>query len=674
MASPNPSDPKPAKTRSPILVVSDLAFAYGERVLFEGLSLALEPGDKLGLIGDNGVGKSSFLKLLLGLETPLRGNVALRSGTRVGVLEQVPELDLEATVRAVLEEGIGPRLAAIAKWEAATAAMDPSADALLTEIEHLGGFDYEHELQGVASDLELPSMERVIGTLSGGQRKRVAIARLVLSRPDLALFDEPTNHLDIETVEWLEKWIGDSAATCLVVTHDRAFLDRAVNKMAELRAPRRLVGAEVERGALAVYAGNYEDYLEARALEEEQRAALGQSRAQQLKTELEWSRRQPKARTTKSHARLGRVEALKDEVRDLGARELKTEIVFSDAPRLAKSVLALEGATFGYGGVPLCTNLDLALARGERLGVVGRNGIGKTSMLNALAGDLALMAGKRIVGSETKIAIFDQHRTVLDPKRSIQETVAPDGNDTVFPGGKPMHVAAWLARFAFTPKHLPMNVSALSGGERNRLALARFLLETANVLFFDEPTNDLDLATLGVLEDALVGFPGTIVVVSHDRWFLDRVATRMLVFEDLPPVEIGGVPRREVHMQPGGYTTYRRLRGPELEALRARYADLEREARNADKAAKKAASGRREGGESAPKRGLSGPEKKELQALEKSIERLEGELGKVGALLEDAAIWAGDGSKGREASAKKTALEAELEVAMERWGSLAERA
>jgi len=660
---------------APILVLSELAFAYGDRVLFEGLNLALEPGDKVGLIGDNGVGKSSLLKLILGVERPLRGDVALRSGARVGVLEQVPVLAPERTVRDVLEEGLGPLITAIHAWEAAVAALDERADALLVAIENLGGFDYEHRIADVASELDLPPLDRAVGTLSGGQHKRVALGRLVLANPDLVLLDEPTNHLDIETVEWLEDWIADGSATCLVVTHDRAFLDNAVNKMAELRSPRRMVGPDAARGPLAIYPGNYQAYLGARAVEEELRQALGQSRAQQLKGELEWARRQPPARTTKSQARLGRVEALKGEVRDLQKRDVRADFGLGQGtPRLARTVLALEEATFGYGdpqtAAPLVTAFDLSLARGERLGVVGRNGIGKTSLLKALAGELPLWRGRRVEGPETHIATFDQHRSVLDEARSIHHTIAPDGNDTVFPGGKPMHIAAYLARFAFSARHLPMNVAALSGGERSRLALARFLLEPANVLFFDEPTNDLDLPTLAVLEEALLAFAGTSVIVSHDRWFLDRVATRLLVFEDLPPERAGGQERRNVFVQPGGWTTYRRLRGPELDALR----EVHAEQRRAEAARQKAREAADKGAVAPKKVGLSGAEKKELAALEAKIASLEETVGRLDAGLQDAAVWAGDGKEGRRLTSDKQAAEAELEAAMARWAELAERA
>ncbi len=661
----------------PLLVISDLAFAYGERVLFEGLSFALMPGDKVGLIGDNGVGKSTLLKLIAAVasanssrpttrpeERPLRGDIALRSGARIGVLDQVPDLPHDATIGQVLEEGLAPLINAITQWEVAIGAMDPKADYFLSKIEMLGGFDYQHKIESIHEELDLPPLDRTIGTLSGGQMKRVAIGRLVLEAPDIVLYDEPTNHLDVETIEWLEQHIADSSQACLVVTHDRAFLDNAVTKMAELRGGRRLTGPEAERGALAVYAGSYEDYLEARAIEEDQRAALGQSKANLLKTELEWSRRQPKARTTKSHARLDRFENLKGEVAGLRQKAVVADFDFgAGAKRLAKSVLALENATFGYGQPPLATNLDLALIRGERLGVIGKNGIGKTSLLKVMTGELALMNGTRDEGPETVFATFDQHRMVLDPNSSIHRIIAPDGNDTVFPGGKPTHVAAWLARFAFTARHLPMAVAALSGGERNRLALARFLLEPANVLLLDEPTNDLDLQTLAILEEALLGFSGTVVVVSHDRWFLDRVTTRLLVFEDLAPDTVPGETRRHVHIQPGGWSTYRRLRVPELDAARAVYKDALKQLERSKRAPPKPP----------PKPALTAAEKKELKTLEGQIEKTEAKKTELTELLASPDIWSGDAARAKKLDAERAKLEKDLAQYIARWESLAER-
>ncbi|MCC6622619.1 MAG: ABC-F family ATP-binding cassette domain-containing protein [Deltaproteobacteria bacterium] len=632
---------------APILGIVDLRLAFGERVLFDGIDLTVLPGDKIGLIGDNGTGKSTLLKVIVGHERAQRGDVALRGGTRIGMLEQVPELDPTLTVRATLEQGLARVMATIAAYEAACVRMDPEADRFLPEIEALGGFDQAHRVEAIADRLRLGDTSRAVGVLSGGQKKRVALGRLVLAQPDLVLFDEPTNHLDVETVEWLEDWIADARAACIVVTHDRYFLDRAVTRMAELRA-----------GRLSVYSGGYEGYLEARALEEERRATEGHKKLQLLKGELEWARRMPKARTTKSQARLDRVAALGSEVSELTKKSVVADFGFgAGTPRLAKSVAELEGATIGYPGAPpLCTNLDLRLARGQRLGVIGRNGAGKTSLLRTLAGEIPPLAGRLVVGPETRFAYFDQHRSELDDAATVFGTVTPEGNDTCYPGGgKPMHAAAWLARFAFDARHFQMPVGSLSGGERNRLALARFLLQPANVLLFDEPTNDLDLQTLHVLEEAILAFDGTVVVVSHDRSFLDRVATAILAFEGDDDGTAAGT---HVHFQPGDWTTYRRLRVPELEARREALAQAGRAAREAARAG---LSDGREAGDRAARKAAD-KAAKALQALEVRIHATEARIAELEAALSEPSVWAGDGARGRGLAADKSKLEAELEA------------
>ena len=644
-----------ALSPDPVLILDQLALARGDRQLFDGLSLALQAGEKLGLIGDNGAGKSTLVSVIIGREKPDRGSVALRGGVKVAHLEQVIEGGVGLRVGDALAAPFAAQRGRIVAWEAAVATLDPRADRLQNEIEAHGGFDWEYRVKDVAIVLGVAGLEdREVHSLSGGQRKRVALAQVVLAEADLVILDEPTNHLDTDTIEWLEGWLARAPCAALIVTHDRAFLDAATDGIAELR-----------EGQIRKYPSPYEAYLEARAEEERLRETLGHRKAQLLKGELEWARRQPAARTVKSAARLDRVTALGSEVRQLQAERAKAEFDFgSGAPRLARTVVALEGATIAYDGAPpLTVGLDLILGRGERLGVVGPNGVGKTSLLRVIDGTLALRAGVREVGVETRVAVFDQHRELLDAETTVAGAVAPEGNDTVFPGGKPVHIAAYLSKFNFPAAHHRRPVRTLSGGERNRLALARFLLTPANLLLLDEPTNDLDLDTVRTLEEALVSFDGTVVVVSHDRMFLDRVATRLLVFEALPD---GG---RGTWLQPGGWATYRRLRGEALAAEReaARRAAIVR-AREPAKAAKAAAAA-----VPTPK-GLSGTEKRELAKLEARIAAIEEELAGVQAGLADGSAWAGDGSRGRELDLRRQALETELGPAMGRWEALAERA
>jgi ATP-binding cassette subfamily F protein uup len=637
---------------TPILTIHDLHLAFGERMIFNGLSLAIEPGHKVGLIGDNGAGKSTLVKVIMGLERAQRGDVAIARQTRIGWLPQVPELDPNRSARSLIAEGLKTLVDTIAAYEAALMAGE-DGDALLHRIEELGGFDFEHRIDAIADALHIGDLERPAGEMSGGQQKRVALARMLLENPDLILLDEPTNHLDVETVEWLEQTIARSQAAWLIVTHDRYFLDRAVTHMAELR-----------NGTLQSYRGDYEAYLESRAIEEERRAAEGHRKLQLLKTELEWSRRQPKARTVKSEARLQRVEALADEVRGLKAVTPVANFDFGDStPRLSKTVIRLEHATIGYDRAsPLVENFDLIIGRGERLGIVGRNGAGKSSLLKVLHQQLSPLAGEVVFGPETITALFDQHRSVLDDDTTIHRTIQPEGNDTVYPGadgGKPTHIAAWLARFAFSARQLNMPVRSLSGGERNRLALARFLLTSANVMLLDEPTNDLDLTTLAILEEALLQFHGTVILVSHDRYFLDRVATRLVAFEDWPPA------RREVFIQPGGWTSYRRLRAPLLEEA---WSEHERRRKEAEKALRSKPTA------PPPAAGLSAKEKKELQQIEVDIAKCEAAIADLDAHLTDAAAWEGNGERGRRLTAERDAAQARLGTLMARWEDLAARA
>jgi len=640
----------------PILTIHDLHLAFGERVLFNGLSLSIEPGHKVGLIGDNGAGKSTLVKVICGIERQQRGDIASPRGTRVGYLPQVPVFPPERTARELITEGLAPLIQAINDYETTLMAGE-DGDEILHRIEALGGFDYEHRIDAMSDALFLSAhMDRPFGEMSGGEQKRVAIARMFLEAPDLVLLDEPTNHLDVETVEWLERTITKSQAAWLIVTHDRYFLDRAVTHMAELR-----------NGTLQTYRGDYEAYMEARAIEEERRSVEGHRKLQLLKAEIEWSRRQPKARTTKSEARLQRVDALAGEVRTLTERGATASFDFGEsAPRLSKTVIRLEHTTIGYDvAKPLVENFDLIVKRGERLGVVGRNGAGKSSLLKVLHQQLDALGGAVIFGPETITAFFDQHRSILDDDVTIHRTIEPSGGDTVYPGadgGKATHIAAWMSRFAFSANQLNMPVGSLSGGERNRLALARFLLTSANVMLLDEPTNDLDLTTLAILEEALIAFTGTVILVSHDRYFLDRVATRIVAFEDWPPA------RREVFLQHGGWTDYRRLRAPLLEDA---WNDHEKKRKEADKAAKKAASAP----VSAQKDvSLDAKERKELQKLEGEVAGLEVEIADLDKALSAPDAWSGQGEKGTALNIKKIEAEQRLATMLRRWESLAARA
>ena len=574
-----------------LLSVSGLSRAHQGRTLFTDVAFGLGHGDRLGLIGDNGSGKSTLLSLLCGDQQPDAGQVACRRGTRVVLLEQVPRLPPAATLWEILAEPLAPLRAAIA--DLTRLAADPVASAGLSEeIERLGGWDWEHRLERAASALRLGDLQRPAGDLSGGLCKRVALARLLLQAPDLVLLDEPTNHLDSDSIAWLESWLqGQRRMAAVVVTHDRAFLEAVVHRMAELR-----------RGTLRVYEGTYSDYLVARAEEEALSSRQEHRQMQVLKVELAWARRGPKARTTKSRARLERIEAAQAALEARLPPAGTADLSLSRSPRQGRTILSLEAVTVGHAGVPLFEPLTWALVAGERWGIVGPNGVGKTTLLRAICGELAPLSGRCRVGTTTQFAYFDQHRSALDPGQTVRSVLLPDGGDTVFLDGQALHVGQWLQRFSFAAEVQAMRVGMLSGGEQNRLALARFLLQPANVLLLDEPTNDLDLMTLQVLETALQAFTGCIVLVSHDRAFLDRVTTGILGLE----AQAEG-PARSLQVQ-GDYSHYIAYRAAQVAAAAAAAATAA-----APVAAKTARSGR-------AGRGLSFAEKHELARIEARIE------------------------------------------------------
>ena len=629
-----------------LLNITGLTKAYGPRVLFDNVSFGLDAGDKIGLIGDNGAGKSTFLAMLAGTQEPDDGTIAIRNGIRLGLLEQVPHLDLAATAREVIAEPFAPLVAAIRRYEDAAATLDPEAETWLHAIEQLGGWDWAHKIEKVASEAGVEALDVPVAQLSGGQRRRVALARLLLEEPDVLLFDEPTNHLDAETTEWLEAWIGKTNSACVIVTHDRYFLENVVTRMAEVRD-----------GQIRMYEGSYQDYLSARAEEEELRRRTGQRRMQVFKAELEWSRRSPSARSTKQQARLDRVDGLADEVKKLRQEARRADFQLDSAPRLGKTILELAHVSADFGeAVPVIADFTMMVRRGERVGIIGPNGSGKTTLLRLVTGDHEASAGSVIRGKQTQIAYFDQHRSGLDDGATVRGTVCPEGGDKVFVGDQQLHAVGYLERFGFDASQHGMRVESLSGGERNRLALAKFLLADANVLLFDEPTNDLDLMTMHTLEEALLGFSGCVLVVSHDRYFLDRVATTMVVFEGRAPAK--------VTVQPGNYTIWRRLKTQEQEAGRAAAAEV------ADAERKRARAARDVPTTVTAKRTLSWAERRELEGLEPGIEAAEARLEALDAALSDPAVWADGGTRGIALQAERDAAKASLDALFSRWEEL----
>ena len=500
-----------------------------KRIILRDISLSFFPGAKIGVLGLNGSGKSSLLKIMAGLDQNIDGEARPQSGIRVGYLPQEPQLDADQSVRTVVVEGLGETFALLERFnqisEQFAEPMDEAQmNKLLEEqgrlqdaIDAAGGWELERKLELAADALRLPSWEAPIGQLSGGERRRVALCRLLLSAPDMLLLDEPTNHLDAESVAWLEHYLEEYPSTVVAVTHDRYFLDNVAKWILEL-----------DRGHGIPWQGNYSSWLEQKqqrlALEEREREALKKTMAR----ELEWVRSNPKARQAKSKARLARYEELAS--REFQERNETNEIYIPPGPRLGELVIEARGLRKGFGDRLLFDSLNFSLPRGAIVGIIGPNGAGKTTLFRLLTGADTPDAGEIRIGPTVKLAYVDQSRQTLDDSKTVWEEIS-GGLDMIRVDNYETPSRSYVGRFNFKGAQQQQHIGELSGGERNRVHLAKVLRAGGNVLLLDEPTNDLDVETLRALEEALLSFPGCAVVISHDRWFLDRIATHVLAFE-----------------------------------------------------------------------------------------------------------------------------------------------
>jgi len=490
-----------------LLSAQSLGHTFGARALFDDVSFTLSDGDRVGLIGPNGAGKSTLLRILAGELGVDRGAVSRRGGLRVAYLPQAPVFEAGATVRAAVAAGLR---APTGSWEE-----EARVDELIAKL-------------GLAGSEA--GADQAVEQLSGGWSKRVALARALVSEPDLLLLDEPTNHLDVESILWLERFLAGARFATVTVTHDRLFLQRAANRILEL--DRR------NAGGLLDVAGDYATYVErkadAMAAQEQREDVLRNT----LRRETEWLRRGPKARSTKQQARIQRAGVLSDEVAELGTRNAKraVDLDFQGTGRKTKRLIEAKGVSVSYGERAVFAPIDLIVGPGSRLGLLGPNGCGKSTLLRVLTGAQAPTSGEvaRVHGLE--IAFFEQDRAALDPARTVADTVCPDGDFVQFRGAR-QHRHGYLERFLFRSEQMSQPVGRLSGGEQSRLLVAQLMLRPASVLVLDEPTNDLDLATLGILEDALTSFDGAVLLVTHDRYFLDQVATKILAFHTQPGEE-----------------------------------------------------------------------------------------------------------------------------------------
>jgi ATP-binding cassette ChvD family protein len=502
--------------------------AVGDKLILDDVTMSFFPGAKIGVVGPNGAGKSTILKIMAGLDTPSNGEARLSPGYSVGILMQEPELDETKTVLENVQEGVAEIKAKVDRHAAIGVAMgEPDADfdsllaemgSLQEEIDAADAWDLDSQLEQAMDALRTPPGDSPVANLSGGEKRRVALTRLLLQKPDLLLLDEPTNHLDAESVLWLEQHLAKYHGAVLAVTHDRYFLDHVAEWI-----------AEVDRGHLYPYEGNYSTYLEKKQERLQVQGKKDQKLSKRLSDELEWVRSNPKGRQAKSKARLARYEEMATEAEKTRKLDFE-ELVIPIGPRLGAQVIEAKKLAKGFDGRPLIDGLSFTLPRNGIVGVIGPNGVGKTTLFKTIVGLEELDSGELKIGETVDISYVDQSRGGLDANKNLWEVVS-DGQDFITVGKTEIPSRAYVSQFGFKGPDQQKKAGVLSGGERNRLNLALTLKQGGNLLLLDEPTNDLDVETLGSLENALLEFPGCAVVITHDRWFLDRIATHILAWE-----------------------------------------------------------------------------------------------------------------------------------------------
>jgi ATP-binding cassette subfamily F protein uup len=660
----------------PALSATHLRKSFGPQVVLDDATFTLGRGEKVGLVGANGAGKSTLARILAGLEPADGGTLSTRRGLTVRYLAQEPELDPEQRVRDIVEDALTAWRAATSRHAALTGelARRPSAErseSLVAEqaeldeaILQLGGWERGHEALGFLDRLGVRDVDARCGIRSGGERRRIALAQLLVASPDVAILDEPTNHLDADTAAWLEGFLArEFRGAVLLVTHDRYFLDAVVQRIVEL-----------ERGRIATFSGGYGNYLEKKAelLAHEER--VDRNRQNALRREREWMARGPKARATKQKARIQRALALEAEGQASAERPGEVALTTVAPPHQGKTVLELRGLEVApAAGAPALNGpLDLVVTAGERIGIVGPNGVGKTTLLRAVlaaalqarggerpAGAPTLTAGEIVIGKNTRMAYLDQARDGLDDARSVFDDVRGEGGASVVDvgirGRETMDLRSYLELFSFDAGKQRQKVGSLSGGERARVALAKVLRQGANLLLFDEPTNDLDLPTLGALEEMLQSFSGSVLVITHDRAFLDRVATAILAFE--PDASGPGVAR--VTRYSGGYADYVSQRADARKPTEPETSPSVSIASITSKAR--------------PKGGLTFAERLELDGIVDAIEVAERTVAEIDALLADPALYAKHGHEVRPLQARREAARAHAAELVARWETLESR-
>lgn len=626
-----------------LLTTENLAKSYGERVLFEQVALNINDGDKIGLIGVNGTGKTTFFRVLTGEEPADSGKVLVGSGVRVGYLPQNPDFDDEATVLAQIFQGNSPAMQVIRDYESIMEQVHLLPDNiglqkklinLTQQMDAADAWTLESEAKAILTRLGILDFTALVSSLSGGQRKRIALAAALINPVDLLILDEPTNHIDNDMVAWLEQYLQGYKGALLMITHDRYFLDRVVNQI-----------IEIDKGRLYSYTGNYGDFLVSKSEREEQQESSELKRQNILRNELAWIRRGAQGRSTKQKARIERFEQLSAQKSDLPTGKLEMEV---GASRLGRKIIELKDVSYGYGEEELFRNFSYNVLKNDRVGIIGPNGSGKSTLLNLISGRLVPKTGSVEIGQTVKIGYFSQESTEMDESLRVIEYVREEANFITTLDGENISASQMLERFLFLPNVQWMPIAKLSGGERRRLFLLRILMGVPNILLLDEPTNDLDVQTLTILEDYLDDFPGAVIVVSHDRYFLDRVVDKVFAFEG------NGV----VTQSAGGYTDYQEKRGvPELAAKVKGKTDSEKKP-------------------TAPEtvrslRKFTFNEQREYDGIDEVIAGVEKEMQEVAARINAAGS---DFELLGKLTVKQNALECQLTELLERWTYLNELA
>lgn len=642
-----------------MLHARNLSLSFGTRRLLDELTFSLIPGERVALVGQNGMGKSTLLHILAGLEQPDSGSVEC-SGSRIGILRQTPELDINLSVLDTMKLGLSHHIEAIkshqrlceelsnSKNNSERENLEKKISKLADTIDYLGGFDPEFRMERVLSKLGVNARHQHVGTLSGGERRRVDLARVLLSTPDIFLLDEPTNHLDISAIAYLVEYFLKQKTPLLFISHDTAFIDDLATKILEL-----------DKGKLYNHEPPFTNYLENKLVRELIDERSLHRRERLIVGELAWLRAGTPARTTKQNARIDRAHELIDQVsRDSHEqRSKKLAITMASAKRLGNTILELDACGVAFGERVLFKNFNLKVGAGQRFGIVGPNGAGKTTLLSIISHKLSPSFGKIILGKNTEVIQFDQHRTQLDKKTTLKETLADHG-EYVFVDDQRIHIASYLEKYLFSPHDANREVGTLSGGEQNRLLLAKLFRKNANCLLLDEPTNDLDVTSLAVLEEQLLDYKGVVFIVSHDRRFLDKICNAIIDFEPSDTLDA----QSRLLVYPGNYSTYKILKA-QAEVQKSSNNPQENKEIIVEKAARvRSAKAKR-----------SFKEQREFESIEGELERLEAEKTALHETLADPDFFKEAPGVVQEKIARLSFLEHKIDERYARWQELMDR-